>query len=417
MPVSSILKSGINAAENLPAGAPGNHTRSVVAVPASPPPSGPGMKAATYGRSVKVLLINNGKGWSGGQEHLKDLALELRGRGVDIHFTARAGTLSETRFRDAGFPVFPVPFQHGIGDIKALAGLVSLMRRERFDIVSINREHDLFMTALAWRLAFPLRRSGKLMMSYHLPTEHTQPLLGTTDAVVCISEHVKEKLLRSNPSATAKTHILYYGISLSGPPPASRFTVGRPRRYFKDAGFPIIGMVGEFWKNQMELVEMTPMLKQAFPLLTVAMIGNNSVRTLLEPLERRIRELGLEGDIIFTGLVPRAQIPDVFHDLDLSVTTHRNEGFGIVHLESLAAGTPVVAYNEGGFVDIFKGEDVGVLVDGGTGDFAAATIALLGDDALRFAMGARGYELVARRYSIRAMADSYLDFYRNLRGA
>ncbi|MBP2674673.1 MAG: glycosyl transferase group 1 [Deltaproteobacteria bacterium] len=367
--------------------------------------------------SMKVLLINNGKGWSGGQEHLKDLALELRGRGVEIHFTARAGTLSESRFRDCGFPVHPVPYRHGIEDIKSLIGLVALLRRERFDIVSINREHDLLRTALAWRLAFPLRRPGRLMMSYHLPTDHLQPLLGTADAVVCISEHVKGSLLRRNPSAAARTHILYYGISLSGPPPASRYAVDRPRRFFRGAGFPLIGMVGEFWKNQMELVEMTPLLKAVFPTLTVALIGNASDRSLVAPLEERIRQLELGESVVFTGLVPRERIPDVFHDLDLSVTTHRNEGFGIVHLESLAAGTPVVAYNEGGFVDIFKGEDVGVLVDGGPADFAAATIALLSDDARRFAMGAMGYELVARRYSLRAMGDAYLDFYRKLGSA
>jgi glycosyltransferase involved in cell wall biosynthesis len=175
-------------------------------------------------------------------------------------------------------------------------------------------------------------------------------------------------------------------------------------------------MVGEFWKNQMELVEMTPLLKQAFPALTVAMIGNASDRTLVEPLEKRIRQLGLEKDILFTGLVPRERIPDAFHDLDLSVTTHRNEGFGIVHLESLAAGTPVVAYDEGGFVDLLKGEDVGVLVDGGIPEFAAATISLLKDDARRFAMGARGYDLVKRRYSVQAMGQTYLDFYRRLLG-
>jgi glycosyltransferase involved in cell wall biosynthesis len=371
----------------------------------------------TISEFMKILLINNGKGWSGGQEHLKDLALELRGRGVEIHFTARAGTISETRFRECGFPVLPVPFRHGIGDLKALAGLVALMRRERFDVVSVNREHDLLMTALAWRLAFPLRRTGKLMMSYHLPTARKQPLLGTADAVVCISEHVKEMLLRSNPSAAAKTRILYYGIVLDGPPPPSRFAADRPRRFFQGAGFPIIGMVGEFWKNQIELVEMTPLLKEAFPAITVALIGNNADRTLVAPLEERIRQLGIGKNVVFTGLVPRARIPDVFHDLDLSVTTHRNEGFGIVHLESLAAGTPVVACNAGGFVDIFQGEDVGVLVDGGIPEFAAATISLLKDHPRRFAMGARGYELVERRYSIRAMGDSYLEFYRRLGSA
>ncbi len=365
---------------------------------------------------MKILLINNGKGWSGGQEHLKDLALELRGRGVKIHFVARAGTLSETRFLEAGFPVFPMPYRHGLGDLKALADLVCLLRRERFDVVSINREHDLLMSALAFRLAFPLRRTGKLMMSYHLPTERRQLLLGTADVVVCISEHVKACLLRGNPSAAGKTHILYYGIALAGPPPAGKFDINRKRRILAGVGFPVIGMVGELWKNQEELVDATPMLLEEFPTLTVAFIGK-APPVRVEPLKERARRLGVEKNILFTGLVPRGNIADVFHDLDLSVTTHRNEGFGIVHLESLAAGTPVVAYNDGGFVDIFRGEDVGILVDGGTAEFASAVNSLLKDDSRRFAMGARGYDLMKRKYTLRAMGDSYLDFYRKLVGA
>ena len=122
----------------------------------------------------------------------------------------------------------------------------------------------------------------------------------------------------------------------------------------------------------------------------------------------------MDRNIVYTGLVPRDRIGDLFHDLDLSVSTHRNEGFGIVHLESLAAGTPVVAYNAGGYVDIFKGEQVGVLVDGGGEDLAAEINGLLRDDERRFAMGREGVELVRRRYSLKAMGQSYLGFYRAL---
>ncbi|TFG60097.1 MAG: glycosyltransferase, partial [Deltaproteobacteria bacterium] len=100
-----------------------------------------------------------------------------------------------------------------------------------------------------------------------------------------------------------------------------------------------------------------------------------------------------------------------------SVTTHRNEGFGIVHLESLAAGTPVVAYNEGGVVDTFRGEDVGMLVEGGPAEFYRAIVELLTDHEKRFAMGAAGYELVKRRYSLHAMRQTYLHFYRRLGGS
>jgi glycosyltransferase involved in cell wall biosynthesis len=118
--------------------------------------------------------------------------------------------------------------------------------------------------------------------------------------------------------------------------------------------------------------------------------------------------------VVFTGRVPRERMADVFFDFDLSVTTHRNEGFGIVHLESLAAGTPVVSYDKGGMVDILASGEAGRVVHGGPSEFAAAVAALLGDHETRFAMGRRGYELLRREYSVEAMADRYLAYYEQL---
>jgi len=364
---------------------------------------------------MKILLINNDKGWSGGQEHLKDLAAELVLNNVQVHFLVRSGSKSDLRFRDTGLPVHALP-GHGLGDLVALLRLVGLLRRERFDIVSVNREHDLLLSALAWRIAFPVYRQGKFIVNYHIGTARRQPLLATADAVVCISEHVRAKLCGTNPAAAGKCVILYHGIELAGPPDPAKFRVDRERRFFHGIGFPLIGMLGEFWKNQTELVEAIPFLKEEFPGLKVAFVGDNSDAGLVQPVLDRIRRFGLEKDVLFTGRLPRERIADVFHDFDLSVSTHRNEGYGIVHLESLAAGTPVVCFNEGGMVDIFRGEDAGLLVDGGPREFAAAVAGLLQDHDRRFAMGRHGYELVERRYSRAAMGARYLDFYRALRG-
>jgi len=363
---------------------------------------------------MKVLLINNDKGWSGGQEHLKDLTTELGRLGVEVQFVVRAGSRSETRFRELGVPVHSLP-GHGLGDVKALFKLIQLLRRERFDVVSVNREHDLFMSALAWHLAFPLRKPGKFMMSYHTATPRKQLLLGSADAILCISEHVRTKLLQGNPSVAGKVSVVYYGIALGEPPDAGKFDRDRPRRYFAGEGFPLIGMVGEFWKNQGELIGMIPTLRQAFPGIKVVFVGDNTDEWLITPIRAQIRSLGVEDAVIFTGRVPRERIPDIFYDFDLSVTTHRNEGFGIVHLESLAAGTPVVTYDEGGMVDIFRGEDVGRVVTGGPGEFSAAVTELLQNDEQRFSLGRNGYDLVLRQYSLAAMGRRYLDYYRRLR--
>ncbi len=365
--------------------------------------------------SEKVLLINNDKGWSGGQEHLKDLAGQLLQLGVEIQFVVRRGSRSDSRFRELGVPVHPLP-GHGLGDITALVRMVRLLRHEQFDIISVNREHDLFLAGLAWRLAFPLRKKGKLIMSYHTATSRRQTFLGSADAILCISEHVRNKLLLGNPAATGRVSIVYYGISPGAPPENEKFNRNRERRFFKGHKFPLIGMVGEFWKNQGELVRMIPTLQQTFPEIRIVFVGDNTDEALLTPIMALIRSLGVEDAVIFTGRVPREQIPDIFYDFDLSVTTHRNEGFGIVHLESLAAGTPVVTYDEGGMVDIFRGQEVGKVVTGGAAEFSAAVTALLQDDAQRFSMGKAGRELVERRYSLQVMGERYFQFYRQIAG-
>ena len=68
---------------------------------------------------MKLLLVNNDKGWGGGQEYLKELAVELRKSGVDVHFVVRAGSLSAERFARLDFPVYEMP-HHGLRDIQAL---------------------------------------------------------------------------------------------------------------------------------------------------------------------------------------------------------------------------------------------------------------------------------------------------------
>lgn len=362
---------------------------------------------------MKLLLVNNDKGWSGGQEHLKDLATELLSRGIEVHFVVRVGSKSDKRFRELGMVIHTMP-PHGLADIKGFLLLARLLKRERFDIVSINREHDLLSTALAWHMAFPFSKYGKLMMSYHTATARRQPLINSAAAILCISEHVRTQLLKRHPEVADRISVVHYGIALGDPPAADKFNPEKPQRFFHNTGFPLIGMVGEFWKNQGELVEMLPMLRESFPNLKLAFVGDNTDLGLITPLMEKIRLLKLEDAVIFTGRVPRERIPDVFHDFDVSVTTHRNEGFGIVHLESLAAGTPVITYDQGGMVDIFKGENVGVVVSGGAKDFAAAAIKLLQDHKLRFAMGIRGYELMQRNYTLSAMGDRYFEFYQKL---
>ena len=365
---------------------------------------------------MKLLLVNNDKGWGGGQEQTKSLALELFQKGFSPHFLCRPESPSAHNFAALGFPVSAF-FAPGRGILRPVLGMAALFRREQFDIVMITREHDLIRTVLAWKLAFPFVKRGKLVMCYHTATTRKQLFLGVADAVVCVSSFIRDKLIAGNSSIVAPITILPNGIPLPEEPSAEKFTVDRQRRFFRGAGFPLIGMVGAFFKNQTELVEIIPLLKQEFPFVRVALIGDDTDPGLTEPIKEKAKLLGVLDSVIFTGKVPHEKLADIYFDLDLTVSTFRNEGFGLIHLESLSAGTPVVCYNEGGQRDIFEGTNAGLLVDGGIREFASEVITMLKDHQKRFEMGQTGVELVKTRFSSKTMAARYNEFFINLSGS
>lgn len=204
------------------------------------------------------------------------------------------------------------------------------------------------------------------------------------------------------------TRIIHYGIPIPEQQPAKN-DKNRERRVLKGKKFPIIAMVGELWKNQEELVDAGVKLCAAFPDITIAIVGGGNT----DLLTRKIADYGLEKNFILTGRIPREQIPDLFYDLDLSVSTHRNEGFGIVHIESLAASTPVIAYNNGGLVEIIR-KGGGILVNGDTNDFSKEIIALLNDDNRRFAMGDEGRKVFEENFALDTMIKNHVEYFHEI---
>jgi len=88
-----------------------------------------------------------------------------------------------------------------------------------------------------------------------------------------------------------------------------------------------------------ELIELMPRLKANRRDIALLLAGDGDDRLRLE---LKVRELGLQNDVVFPGFVPESLKADHLRLADAFVTASRLERFGIVLLEAMACGVPVI---------------------------------------------------------------------------
>ncbi len=138
-----------------------------------------------------------------------------------------------------------------------------------------------------------------------------------------------------------------------------------------------------------------------------------------DPQARRLIDLaersGVANRVRLLGRLSHAQLPALLRSADLAVCVPWYEPFGIVPLEAMACGVPVVASAVGGLTDTVVDGETGVLVPPRDADAVAdAARGLLADPEYRKALGAAGHRRVRSRYTWPKVADSMLDVYAGL---
>ncbi|MFP5319873.1 MAG: glycosyltransferase [Acidimicrobiia bacterium] len=139
-----------------------------------------------------------------------------------------------------------------------------------------------------------------------------------------------------------------------------------------------------------------------------------------DPAARRLRQLadavGVGDRVRLLGRVSRDDLPALLRSADVVVCVPWYEPFGIVPLEAMACGVPVVASAVGGLTDTVVDRVTGLLVPPRQPEAVAEAVrALLADDGWRTSLGAAGVRRVRERYTWARVVDELLGAYASVR--
>jgi glycosyltransferase involved in cell wall biosynthesis len=357
---------------------------------------------------VNILFVNNFRGRGGGEEFLRDLLPGLVRKGVHVGLICRPGTPLSAMFDHDAIALYPIA-RDGLDGLASIFKTARVISNRPYDIVAIHRGHDVVQS---WTGALLSGLRPLLIYTPQVPEFiHSRFLLSRMHRIVTISRYIRDKIVRFHPASAQTTSIIYYGIDLVKFTSISTAKNVFRKRFGLAPETRILGTVGDLWKNQIEFLDTLAIIKKSFPDVKFALVASDRGIGQIDEFKKHAVALGLTGDILWAGRLSKDEMLSFYADIDIAVSTHRNEGFGIWILEALAMGKPVVAFDEGGIRDSLENCPGGVLVRGGAREMADEIMAILGDDTRRNRMSSGGKNWVIDRFSRERMVDDYYRFF------
>jgi glycosyltransferase involved in cell wall biosynthesis len=183
------------------------------------------------------------------------------------------------------------------------------------------------------------------------------------DAFVAVSEHSKERFLEWAPLRAEQGHVIPNCIDPEPYGPGPKRDDLLTRYGLNDRTVLLtLGRLSseEQYKGHDEVLEVLPALAEDVPDVAYLICGDGDDRPRLEAKAER---LGIADRVVFAGYVPDDEKADHYRLADAFVMPGSGEGFGIVYLEALACGVPVVASTADASEEAVLGGRIGTVVD------------------------------------------------------
>jgi phosphatidylinositol alpha-mannosyltransferase len=353
-------------------------------------------------------------------DHVRHLAAQLRNQGQEVRIFApssRADIDFDTpEFYRIGSPI-SVPANDSVARITLSFHLgnrvAAIIEQERFDVLHF---HEPLMPALPLTM---LRMSttahvgtfhafSRSNIGYYYGRGILQPYLDRIQRGIAVSEPARTFFNRYFPDFPLR--VIPNGIDVNVFKPGLS-----PIRHLRDENVNIL-FVGRLEKRKGlgDLLRGYEFMRERVPQSRLIIVGDGPLRGQVESYISHHRL----PNVVMAGFVPDSVKPRYYSSADIfCAPATGGESFGIVLLEAMASGVPVVATEVPGYMSVLEpGRDSLTVRPKGWAELGATLVVLARDAELRARMGAHGHEK-ARRYAWDAVAAQVIDVYEEAREA
>jgi len=347
----------------------------------------------------------------GVNDHVGSLYRVLRARGHDVRIITSSHGLQKASEGDiirVG-KGFSVPFNGSMGTITLsptyLAQMRAILERERFDVLHYHEPFVPFLSLVTLTLSTSVNVGtfhafGGLSISYEFGKRMLGHYAGKLHGRIAVSPAARHFISRYFPGE--------YKIVPNGVEPG-RYQRAVPIARYRD-GVPNILFVGrmEPRKGLIHLLRAFRKLQRDGVRARLLLVGTG-------PGEREARRYVLTrqlDDVEFLGRVSEAQKAQLFRTADIYVSPATGrESFGIVLLEAMSAGAPIICSDIHGYRGVVRRERDGILVEPGNADALAASIRRLIDDPTLRAQLSRAGEERAQLFTWERVGQAVEEYY------
>jgi glycosyltransferase involved in cell wall biosynthesis len=331
---------------------------------------------------MRILQVNSASNLGGGETHVLELVEALRSLGHDVTVSGRQG--------GAVHPQIHFSFR-GSADLITAIRLRQFMNRNAFDIVHAHVARDYTVVAAA-AVGLPV----KVVFTRHLlyPVRGN-PLYRRVDGWIAPTSQMLAKLAPLRPKRSA---LIPNWVDLN------KFSFS-PHDIHQPVNIGLLGQISPH-KGHEDAIEA---LRQVGPGYRLIIAGKGEA-SYLAKLKEQSRDLPVD----FSGF---AEFKEFFAKVDILLAPSWEEPFGIVILESMATGIPVISTSAGGPLDIIRPGVNGLLVSPRNPPALAAAVRSLSDHQLRSGIVEHARKHVEANYDIQKVIPRIEAFYREVMSA